>query len=256
MTTVGTYGSITGYALGSSTFDSNISHYIIVGVGSNGSKTLYTIDVNTGAVVYSSNLGSIGMSALHFDVQSNTLYGLYPIADGSTYWVSINQQTGEITYISLVPELSTMTSGIVVGSSTYSQNTQSMVFIGVNGSQKQLFTLDALTGTITQDVPFENQVIELEVNNTSFANNFYNKLSNTTSVNAKNITVTPNPATNLLNVNLPNNQPIQLLDTSGKLIRTFENHQGQLNISTLSSGAYWLVAKEGNTILKSLFIKE
>lgn len=259
-TTVGTYGAIEVYPVGSSTFDSNNSHYIIVGVNGSGLMTLYTIDVNTGAVVYSPDLGNlsdIGVSSLHFDVQNNTLYGLYrDIANLEMYWVSINQETGDITYIALVPELSTIYSGIAVGSSTYSQNFQSMVFIGVVNGQKKLLTLDALTGEITQEIPFENQAIELEINNTSFANTFYNKLSNTTSVNVKSISIAPNPASDLLRVNLPNNQPIQLLDTSGKLIRTFENHQGQLDISSLSSGAYYLVAKEGNTIFKSTFIKE
>lgn len=259
-TTVGTYAAIEVYPVGSSTFDSNNSHYIIVGVNASGLMTLYTIDVNTGAIVFSpdlDNLGNIGVSSLHFDVQNNTLYGLYRnIADAETYWVSIHQETGDITYISLIPELSTTYSGIVVGSSTYSQNTQSMVFIGVANGQKQLFTLDALSGDITQAVPFENQVIELEINNTSFANNFYNKLSSIQSVDIKSISVTPNPATNLLSVDLPNSQAIDLIDASGKLIRTFENHQGQLDISTLSSGAYYLVAKEGNTVFKSIFIKE
>ena len=259
-TTVGTYSSIQVYPVGSSTFDSNNSHYIIVGVNGSGLMTLYTIDVNTGAIVYSAdldNLGNIAVTSLHFDVQTNTLYGLYRnIADSETFWVSMNQETGEITYISLVPELSATYSGIAVGSSTYSQNARSMVFIGVTNGQKQLFTLDALTGDITQAVPFEDQVIELEVNNTSFANSFYNKLSNTTPVNVESITVAPNPATNLLSVNLPSNKSIQLLDTSGKLIRTFENHQGQLDISSLSSGAYWIVAKEENTIFRALFFKE
>ncbi len=259
-TTVGTYGAIQVYPIGSSTFDSNNSHYIIVGVNSSGLMTLYTIDVNTGAIVYSPDLDSlsnIGVTALHFDVQNNTLYGLYrDIAASETYWVSFNQETGDVTYISLVPELSTSNSGIVVGSSTYSQNAQSMIFIGVVNGQKQLFTLDALTGAITQAVPFDNQVIELEINNTSFANSFYNKLSNTASVNVKSIRIAPNPATNFLTVDLPNNQSIELIDASGKLIRIFENHQGRLNISTLSSGAYWLVAKDGNTVFKSLFVKE
>jgi len=259
-TTVGTYGAIQVYPIGSSTFDSNNSHYIIIGVNGSGLMTLYTIDVNTGAIVFSpdlDNLGNIGVSALHFDVQNNTLYGLYRnFADAETYWVSINQETGDVTYISLIPELSTTYSGIVAGSSTYSQNTRSMIFLGVTNGQKQLFTLDALSGDITHAVPFEAQVIELEVNNTSFANNFYNKLSNTTSVNVKNISVIPNPATNLLTVDLPRNQAIDLIDASGKLIRTFENHQGQLDVSTLSSGAYLLIAKQGNTVFKSTFIKK
>ena len=76
-----------------------------------------------------------------------------------------------------------------------------------------------------------------------------------------NLSVYPNPATDILQVNGFNNTDhglISILDVSGRVVmqKCFENGFTTLNVSKLQSGAYILQLNDGNSIQTARFLKQ
>jgi polyhydroxybutyrate depolymerase len=95
--------------------------------------------------------------------------------------------------------------------------------------------------------------------------NFFKRFHHTTLdiENSKlpNLSVYPNPATDILQVNGFNNTDhglISILDVSGRVVmqKCFENGFTTLNVSKLQSGAYILQLNDGNSIQTARFLKQ
>ena len=76
--------------------------------------------------------------------------------------------------------------------------------------------------------------------------------------NPASIAVFPNPATDILNVNLPQKSELEILTIEGQIVRTFnsETQMTTINIQSLSNGLYLLKATTGNEVVIRKFIKQ
>ncbi len=77
-------------------------------------------------------------------------------------------------------------------------------------------------------------------------------------VNLQKVTISPNPASNLVTVNAAANSSIQIIDISGKVLitETMNNNSKTINIETLSSGVYFIQVTTGNNInVEKLIVK-
>ena len=69
-----------------------------------------------------------------------------------------------------------------------------------------------------------------------------------------NITITPNPAKDFINISTIKNQntvlTIQLVDVSGKVLKSFQSTQPLIKISTagIAKGLYFIKVKDENTV--------
>ena len=69
-----------------------------------------------------------------------------------------------------------------------------------------------------------------------------------------NITIAPNPAKDFINISTTTNQnkilTIQLLDASGKVLKSFQSKQPVIKISTagIAKGLYFIKIKDENTV--------
>ncbi len=259
-TLVGSYPTIQAVVAGSSTFDSNLGHYIVLGADGAGGKSLYTIDMKSGAIVYSAPIPVGYLAELQFDVSTNTVYGMHKptLSSQTVYWSSIDQQTGVITDILLIPQMSTYNAGVGLGTSTYHQATQSfMAFVSSPANGRQLLILNALTGQVTSAAPLLENFVELECDNTEFANAYYNKINTgLESPVVAQFEVFPNPTNELLTVDLSNDFAIELYAASGQLLKVFRQHNGALSVADLASGIYLLRAENEGQVFQAKFVKE
>ncbi len=77
--------------------------------------------------------------------------------------------------------------------------------------------------------------------------------------NAFNVSVYPNPANNMFQVEVAEESSIQLIDMNGKVLRSIENVSDRTEVHTgeLSSGIYMVrIASESNTIIKRIVISK
>lgn len=71
--------------------------------------------------------------------------------------------------------------------------------------------------------------------------------------------VLPNPVTTSLSIDLPNNQSVlavELLNAEGKILRTYAQFEGKMDVSTLKRGVYLLHIKGEETASIVRFVKE
>lgn len=81
---------------------------------------------------------------------------------------------------------------------------------------------------------------------------------NTTNVTAAQLSVYPNPATDVLNISLSNGTSIEtvnIYNVSGKLVNTAKVIANQINISDLSNGVYFIEVLTENGKLTTKFVK-
>lgn len=73
-----------------------------------------------------------------------------------------------------------------------------------------------------------------------------------------NIEVTPNPASSILNVDLPSSGKLRIIDASGKIVLESytPTHSMKLNIHQLPKGTYGLTWTDGQKQLSTIFIKQ
>ena len=72
------------------------------------------------------------------------------------------------------------------------------------------------------------------------------------------IAVFPNPATDILNVILPQKSVLEILTIEGQIVRTFNSEipRTTIDIQSLSNGLYLLKATTGNEVVIRKFIKQ
>jgi hypothetical protein len=81
---------------------------------------------------------------------------------------------------------------------------------------------------------------------------------NTTNVNAAQLSVYPNPATDILNISLSNGtriETVNIYNVSGKLVNNFKLNGNQIDISQLNNGVYMVEVLTANGSYKTKFVK-
>ncbi|MBQ9254524.1 MAG: T9SS type A sorting domain-containing protein [Bacteroidales bacterium] len=74
--------------------------------------------------------------------------------------------------------------------------------------------------------------------------------------NANTLSVYPNPAKDVLNINADNIQSVSIFNAMGQKVYNSANSDGNINISNLENGVYFLNVLSNGVVLKQRFIKE
>ena len=217
-TSIATLPGVNAVAIGNSTFDSNTGRFLFMGVSGNQTK-LYSINVLDGSILSSPTLFQSGdrFSALEFNVNNNTLYGLVQDVDSSNFSPSffsyythlklaeIDINTGSIVSVNTQnPVISGYLPGYAIGGLCFDQSTQTYIIYVQNEVGTYLKMVDVISGIILASTPLSNNdyFYELHVDNYDFARSFYNlsKVESRIS-SAPEIHLYPNPATHIMKFN-------------------------------------------------------
>ena len=274
-TSIATLPGVNAVAIGNSTFDSNTGRFIFIGVSGNQTK-LYSINVLDGSILSSPTLFQNGdrFSALEFNVNNNTLYGLVQDVDSSNFSPSffsyythlklaeIDINTGSIVSVNPQnPVISGYLPGYAIGGLCFDQSTQTYIIYVQNEVGTYLKMVDVISGNILASTPLNNNdyFYELQVDNYDFARSFYNLSEVENSISsASEIHLFPNPATDFLKfkTDIEINK-ITIFNVMGQKIIEQESPVGNIiELKELNRGIHYLQFQSSNQIISKQFIKK
>ena len=231
--------SITGLS-NNVTFDDANHRYIFTANDSIGNNCLFSVDATTGNVI-SKPLLSSSVSCIQFDNSSGNLYGLkWDNSLQTTTFVSINIANGNITTSHTIASVNSN-----YNYSAFDEINKRYTFVWTNSSNiNYLYTINALNGNVVSNPVFPvfirpYNLLEFQYDNLS--GNLYalhwgakSEMTGITEFNNENPTIKayPNPAQQLLNIELPTEQTFNLLvyDVTGKKVFQRTNAIGALTI--------------------------
>ena len=274
-TSIATLPGVNAVAIGNSTFDSNTGRFIFMGVSGNQTK-LYSINVLDGSILSSPTLFQSGdrFSALEFNVNNNTLYGLVQDVDSSNFSPSffsyythlklaeIDINTGSIVSVNAQnPVISGYLPGYAIGGLCFDQSTQTYIIYVQNEVGTYLKMVDVIGGNILASTPLNNSdyFYELQVDNYDFARSFYNLSEVENSISsASEIKLFPNPANDFLKFNTDIEiDRITILNLMGQIILEQESPIGNIiELKELNRGIHYLQFESSNQIISKQFIKK
>ena len=274
-TSIATLPGVNAVAIGNSTFDSNTGRFIFIGVSGNQTK-LYSINVLDGSILSSPTLFQSGnrFSALEFNVNNNTLYGLVQDVDSSNFNPSffsyythlklaeIDINTGSIVSVNAQnPVISGYLPGYAIGGLCFDQSTQTYIIYVQNEVGTYLKMVDVISGNILASTPLNNSdyFYELQVDNYDFARSFYNLSEVENSISsASEIKLFPNPADDFLkfctDIEI---DKITIFNLMGQIILEQENPVGNIiELKELNRGIHYLQFQSSHQIISKQFIKK
>ena len=274
-TSIATLPGVNAVAIGNSTFDSNTGRFIFIGVSGNQTK-LYSINVLDGSILYSPTLFQSGnrFSALEFNVNNNTLYGLVQDVDSSNFNPSffsyythlklaeIDINTGSIVSVNAQnPVISGYLPGYAIGGLCFDQSTQTYIIYVQNEVGTFLKMVDVISGNILASTPLNNSdyFYELQVDNYDFARSFYNLSEVENSISsASEIKLFPNPANDFLKFSTDIEiDKITIFNLMGQIILEQESPVGNIiELKELNRGIHYLQFQSSNQIISKQFIKK
>ena len=273
-TSIATLPGVNAVAIGNSTFDSNTGRFIFMGVSGNQTK-LYSINVLDGSILSSPTLFQSGdrFSALEFNVNNNTLYGLVQDVDSSNFSPSffsyythlklaeIDINTGSIVSVNAQnPVISGYLPGYAIGGLCFDQSTQTYIIYVQNEVGTYLKMVDVISGNILASTPLNNNdyFYELQVDNYDFARSFYNLSEVENSISsASEIHLFPNPATDFLKfkTDIEINK-ITIFNVMGQKIIEQESPVGNIiELKELNRGIHYLQFQSSHQLISKQFIK-
>ena len=228
-----------------------------------------------GSILSSPTLFQSGdrFSALEFNVNNNTLYGLVQDVDSSNFSPSflsyythlklaeIDINTGSIVSVNAQnPVISGYLPGYAIGGLCFDQSTQTYIIYVQNEVGTYLKMIDVISGNILASTLLTNNdyFYELQVlDNYDFARSFYNlsKVENRIS-SAPEIHLYPNPATHILKFNTSIEiDKITIFNTIGQKI--MEQNKPVVNfieLKEMNIGIYYLQFQSSQHIVSKQFI--
>ena len=265
-------------AIGNSTFDSNTGTYIFIGVDTNQYK-LYSIDAATGTILNAPTIwqNDDRYSALEFNNQNGgKLYGLYQDKDYDnysqtyqTYYTDLRLAEIDLTtgVSTVIDPQSAVVSGFIpgyaLGGLCFDQQTQTYIVRVQNETGGYLKLVDASNANVIASTAItnDNYFYELQVDNYSFANAFYNlSASNPSAINDSeailDIKIYPNPALNHFTIDAPERiEHYTIYSAQGAIVKQgAESNDFQVQINNLASGAYFIVVTTAKGTARKQFI--
>jgi len=265
-------------AIGNSTFDSNTGTYIFIGVDTNQYK-LYSIDAATGAILNAPTIwqNDDRYSALEFNNQNGgKLYGLYQDTDYDnysqtyqTYYIDLRLAEIDLTtgVSTVIDPQSAVVSGFIpgyaLGGLCFDQQTQTYIVRVQNETGGYLKLVDTSNANVIASTAIsnDNYFYELQVDNYSFANAFYNlSASNPNAANASEVIVDlkiyPNPALNHFTLEAAERiERYTIYSTHGAIVKqSTVTNDFQVQIDNLASGSYFIVVTTAKGVARKQFI--
>jgi hypothetical protein len=278
VTSIAVLPGVDAVAIGNSTFDSNTGTYIFIGLDNNQYK-LYSVDAATGTIINAPSIWQNGerYSALEFNNQNGgKLYGLYQDVDYDNYsqtyqnyytdlrLAEIDLNTGTSTLVD--PENSVIggyVPGYALGGLCFDQQTQTYIVRLQNETGGYLTSVDVNTANVIAATPLsnENYFYELQVDNLSFAQAFYN-LSNANDLTENPAgefiegTIYPVPAKAYLTIQTEESvDRVMIYAANGALVKEITQlSTNEIKIDDLSSGVYFLRAQTSKGEFQRQFV--
>lgn len=233
----------------SSCYDSDAGIYYFIVQGNEGKKLVkstITDDGFTYTLIPLLGENIIGNIGLEYSNEENTIHLIYPEFNSETGTSTmnvgkLNPETGEITNLLNIAEVS----ALQLFNRTYDQNTETLVFIGVNlENEQRLYMFNTLTNQITNQPLPQNVILEIEADNYEYAQARYGALGITENF-SNSLSIHPNPAKDSFTVQFDGlNSDYELYDLVGKSVQKGTIQSGQeINVNQLNKGVYVLNIK-------------
>jgi hypothetical protein len=243
---LGVVTDLSGIFFGTFSFDSDDDWFMVRGIDINNDNRLYSIDVNTGAII-NSPISNDNVRGNEYDCNTHTTYGLKndPITDWE-YFVSLDPLTGNSALIDTMFPVSAVTT------ETYSLNHDAgqYTFGGLMASASHLYTVDVNTGTIIYNVAIADYVTETD----QFI--CCGKPNGTENVDGNSINIFPDPVKDFVTISRSNSATavLKIYNLNGKVVLTESLHEMKsiVDFTALSPGIYFvqLTGKGSTSVLK------
>lgn len=230
-----------------STLDATLGTYYFIGGNTGQVSRLYGLDLDSGLVVSQPAI-SYPAIELEYDQTQNMIYGLaWNKYVENFQLIQIHPFSGAISIVMVVPDLAGTEAGVLSGSSVFHQESQTYMFIGVEGNKQKLYSLDVVNGIhLSSPELSKNNIVELQVDNTSFAAARYGRTNAVSYSQLTGISAFPTPTNGWLKVEsevpLQKDASIFILDSKGSLITQTSWPQGslatELNLQSQPDGLY------------------
>lgn len=233
----------------SSCYDSDAGIYYFIVQGNDGKKLVKSIITDNGftytiiPLIGEEIIGNIG---LEYSIEQHEIQLIYPeynLNTGtSTMKVGkLNPETGQITNLLNIVEIS----GLQLFNRTYDQNTETLVFIGIDlNNEQRLYLYNTINNQLENKPLPSTMILEIEADNYDFAQERYNALGANQNSKSR-FTVSPNPAKETIYVNFDKmNCDYEIFDTMGKSIQNGIIQNGEaINLNKINKGVYFLNLK-------------
>ena len=232
----------------SSCYDSDAGIYYFIVQGNEGKKLVkstITNDSFTYTLIPLLGEDIIGNIGLEYSNEENTIHLIYPEFNSETSTSTmnvgkLNPETGEITNLLNIAEIS----ALQLFNRTYDQNTETLVFIGVNlDNEQRLYVYNTITNQISNEPLPQNLLLEIEADNYEYAQARY--ALGITEVLSTSLSILPNPAKDSFIVQFDgSDSEYELFDLVGKSVQKGTVQSGQeINVDQLNKGVYVLNIK-------------
>ncbi len=233
----------------SSCYDSDAGIYYFIVQGNDGKKLVkstITDDGFTYTIIPLIGEEIIGNIGLEYSIEQHEIQLIYPeynLNTGtSTMKVGkLNPETGQITNLLNIVEIS----GLQLFNRTYDQNTETLVFIGIDlNNEQRLYLYNTINNQLENKPLPSTMILEIEADNYDFAQERYNALGANQNSKSR-FTVSPNPTKEAIYVNFDKmNCDYEIFDTMGKSIQNGIIQNGEaINLNKMNKGVYFLNLK-------------
>jgi hypothetical protein len=241
-----------------SAFDKIHQNYIFSGADTNGNKKLFTVDVNTGTILFAPEFPVVSdpsdvIMELQFDNSTSHLYGLFlDVSESKFYIVTINQQNGQYTIVCAIPGLLSVDTSN--GYTVFDEINHKFIFHGLATTGWKLFAVDVNTGINTTanffpEINGNDNLIELQMDNTTGVLYGLHWIDDDLGIETheKNrVRIAPNPASTDCSIQFDTTYTeikLELYNSLGQIVRSekiVNADSYMLDLSTLNTGIYIL----------------
>lgn len=245
----------------SSCFDSNSKKFYFTVLKEDGIKELVTVNVNSQPFSYTilpiPDSVSVDFYGLEFSNKTNRIYTMYNNSYESETPISVKigiLNPLDATVSTIVDMVDTP--GYEMGNKTFDQETNSLIFVGVDAvGERHLKVVNTVTG-IVDNLPLPSEyILEFECDNSIFAVSRYGVLGLNENKSTS-FSISPNPANDFVKVDfngIVSNYSI--IDVMGKTVASGNlNANNTINVYELSNGMYILKLATENEILTKKFL--
>ena len=255
---IGALPNIWGVLMDASAFNSNTGDYYVVVVDSSSNYQIARMSTR-GAFSYSFlpiTNPNIVMMGLEYDNEYNLLYGMALNLNGGNMvdLYRIDPVTGNLSLEIPLPGIV----GIVSTTMSFHQATSTYLFVGIDTANNyHLYQCNTVYDTISYGLLPGMNVIEIEADNSIFAFNKY-LATGIQAPQAAALRVYPNPATDIVRIDVADLVNLRVYDTQGRLI---VEHSGsklaQIEVATWTPGIYFLQGRAlDGKVIGAKFIKK
>ncbi|MBC8047051.1 MAG: T9SS type A sorting domain-containing protein [Fimbriimonadaceae bacterium] len=253
LTTLEEYPDVQYFNLYTSSLDQDHDYFFCIGLDMDDDYNFYVIDLADGSIINSTSADG-GHPDWVYDCITSKFYSLY--GDGVFTVSSLDPLTGDITIINSFPEIDAK----LAGTTALVPDENLMIVTGEDADYDLfLYVINFVTGEMEAFFPLDDYLSNLEGIGCCGAVDAIAE----TDIPSAQIKLFPNPATDMLEIALPDgtNQQsvITITNTAGETVHQYIISQTRLvnlNIEDLVPGLYYASVTQNGKSVSSVFFKQ